>query len=146
MDLGLPPYDNVYQATMRKAVLTFVRADAMYTGQAAMSLADFVREDILDREWIGLVALAVTNVLMVLTLLSHRIRRVSKRRLLAWLLCGQSVLLLGLGIGHVVTSAGFGSPLGAGYWVYAASYICVTAGVWMGARAQMAAGAQTPYR
>ena len=27
--------------------LTFVRADAMYTGQAAMSVVDFVREDIL---------------------------------------------------------------------------------------------------
>ena len=126
--------------------LTFVRADAMYTGQAAMSLADFVRGDILEREWIGPVALAVTNVLMILTLFSHRIRRASKRRLLAWFLCGQSALLVGLGIGHVVTSAGDGLPLGAGYWVYAASYISVTAGVWLGARAQLAAEAQALYR
>ena len=77
---------------------------------------------------------ALTNFLMLATLLELRAARPRRTRWLAGLVSGAAVLNLKWLVGWAEPVALPPLGLGIGYWAWTASFVCVAAGLWMRAR------------
>ncbi|MCY3678977.1 MAG: hypothetical protein OXH66_15540 [Gemmatimonadetes bacterium] len=74
---------------------------------------------------------ALTNLLMLGSLLILRTSRRQRGRWLRWLVGGAGLLNLAYWPIWVVTEGDPVSDLLPGYWVWGASFLCVAAGIWM---------------
>ena len=74
---------------------------------------------------------AVTNLIMLGSLLILRTSRRGRGRRLRWLVGGAGVLNLAYWPIWLVSEGDPVSSLLPGYWVWAASFLCVAAGMWM---------------
>jgi len=74
---------------------------------------------------------AATNLLMLGSLLVLRTARRGPGRWLRWLMGGAGVLNILYWPITAVAEGGPVSDLRSGYWLWAASFLCVAAGIWM---------------
>ncbi|MCY3545266.1 MAG: hypothetical protein OXH49_00150 [Gemmatimonadetes bacterium] len=74
---------------------------------------------------------ALTNLLMLASLLILRTSRRKRGRWLRWLVGGAGILNLAYWPIWVVSEGGTVPELLPGYWVWVASFLCVAAGIWM---------------
>lgn len=74
---------------------------------------------------------ALTNLLMLGSLLIFRTSRRNRGRWLRWLVGGAGLLNLAYWPIWVVAEGGSVPDLLPGYWVWVASFLCVAAGIWM---------------
>lgn len=87
---------------------------------------------------LGLLAFALLNVPMVLTLCRFRNARprIGRLRMATWLVTANALGVLVIGSGFVMRWLSAGAtlsdvPLGSGWWLYTASLACVAAAMWM---------------
>ena len=114
-------------------------------GSRTLTLAEIVRGDLASlasrgslTSLLGLLALALMNVPMLLTLcrFPNALPRIRRLRMATWLVTANALGVLVIGGGFVVRWLRAGAtlsdvPLGSGWWLYTASLACVTAAMWM---------------